>query len=50
MYCTRCGKEFDADSKFCIYCGTKVADRRVKNDAFKCCLKRKETTKNEKTY
>lgn len=24
MYCKECGKQIAIDSKFCIYCGTKV--------------------------
>lgn len=24
MYCKECGKQIVIDSKFCIYCGTKV--------------------------
>lgn len=31
MYCTHCGKQIEADSKFCPYCGRKIADSNVGN-------------------
>ena len=36
MYCTKCGKQIEDDSKFCIYCGCEVEEEQqskpVKNN------------------
>ena len=36
MYCTKCGKQIEDDSKFCIYCGCEVEQeqqtRTIKNN------------------
>lgn len=29
MYCSECGKEIPAESKFCYYCGTKIANNNI---------------------
>ena len=30
MYCTKCGKQIEDDSKFCIYCGCEVEEQQSK--------------------
>lgn len=49
MNCPHCKKEIDNDSKFCEFCGKKIASRKDYGKILDEILKKEESTKKRKT-